>query len=191
MTTEPYPFPTADTPADVLAARNAWFAGLTPAAQRVELAREVVRMLDAEVLEARIGWYGRFKDLGKSENEASQENLLGITCEACARGSLLLARVRGFDEITVPLRHVVGTEWTGESTTTGLEGIFSRQTLAEMEAAFELTIYDDDFEGVDMGRIYAACRMFSSFTNDTFRLRAICANLIANGGEFVIPGGAL
>lgn len=187
MTTTEYRFPMADTPAAEIEARNAWFAKLTPAEQRVELAREVLRMLDAEVLRTEVdSGYGDIEFVGWVA-KVNQEALLSRPkCVACARGGLLLARIRGFNQ--KEMRD--GGRWVDvseEDTTSGLRGIFPKAMLEEIEAAFEgwNITRDFPFNRRNLGKLARAGAMYRHLDANA-RLRAICVNIIENGGTFVI-----
>lgn len=167
------------------AERNAWFATLPLAQQRVEIAREVLRYLDAGKIQAAQGWYVMVEGV---RFEISQESLPELTtCHACGIGALLLARTLSFDNGVIQFDHP-RRSWASaierEQVEDGLNDIFDLEDLGLIESAFEGAAADSRNQ-----ENLKAEGMFTEYTSAEERLRTIMENIIANGGTFVVPAG--
>lgn len=159
--------------------------------QRVAIAKDVIKQLDANIIKAINGAY-----LLDSETDMRSWGFLssgamgpvkvspGEPCQACALGSLFVCAVEreeGADYRGIPIKASTAQPLIHEN----LAPYFDKLQLGMIEAAFErssryVTEYDPDnqrlgYECVDFGDEYA--------DPDT-RMRAIMQNIIDNEGEF-------
>lgn len=169
--------------------RNIWFKTLEPAQQRVTLAEEVLRYLDAQKIQPMRGAYIHTLALQDYRGAGLQEILEENHCEVCALGALLYARVVSFNQLEIPTDiGLDGIEWNVVQTE--LHQYFSYQQITLIETAFEMrTLADPEDPGyseLDRDEECEAASMFQGRGPASFRLRAIMENIIANGGTFVV-----
>ena len=143
---------------------------------RIEVARDVIKLLREKRIVATTGVYFRAKlqrRLAKNKTVDVQELLSSkqvTKCEVCAKGAMMVAHVMKHDNFNIKAydgKSVVRTD--GWSCIDPLLDTFSEAQLSAIEAAFEC--FDDN----DWGTKYR--------DNDA-RLRAIMRRIIKNGGEF-------
>lgn len=169
--------------------RNAWFKMLEPAQQRVTLAEEVLRYLDAGKINPVRGAYIHTPALQDYRGAGLQEVLEENHCEVCALGALLYARVVSFNQFEIQASLVYRSIYW-DVVQTEMHHYFSYQQIALIEAAFEMRTLaahaDPGYSELDRDEECEAASMFQGRGPASFRLRAIMENIIANGGTFVV-----
>ena len=150
---------------------------MTPAEQRVAIAKDALAWIEAGALKPRTGAYVspthdfNLGDFGKQ----LRDTVLG-QCVTCALGAMFIAKAVRFDECPV----------TGVSTFFGsnvrmrLAQHFEIKQIGLIEAAFECCpSYSPLLDPA------AAVRFGRKYRSDRNRLTAILCNIIANDGTFV------
>ena len=186
------------------------FYALTPAEQRVRLAREVQAEIRASQLKACAGnyvhnppWTPLWVESGIAAPNVPDLQAALLTaelpCEACALGSLLLTKIKRFNRCRP--KDLAGTsKYLGRTPIVDhLAGIFPSDMLDLIEAAFEREIPGSMTDG-RWSEFYAeapsshvkachdAARMFDQLADDDEeRLLTIMQHLIDHNGEFPVP----
>lgn len=107
-------------------------------------------------------------------------------CQACALGSMLLCTARLFDNariwaMTRVCGHRSSTCVPYDQIIEGLRNVFDRNTIDVIESAFECRpCHGNEPEH------YGAAVFGTQFVSATEALRAICENIIANDGDFIV-----
>ena len=157
--------------------------GTTPARERVLIAKDIIKQLQAERLVGMSGIYVR-ELKGKRGKEINYENELRATtenmdaqklvrnvrCGVCAKGAIVIGMVDRFDQLkfspgSIVTDHLESIARSGDRAY--VTQLFHPSMLNRMEDAFE-----DDWK--------------SAYGDDTDRLDAIMRNIIAGKGEFDI-----
>lgn len=151
---------------------------MTKKAQRIAIAEDVIKSLDAKLLEPSHIYF--FRNFNAHTMEYGEE------CHVCALGACLV----GMNHINnLPLPHVSAGMNQIKSE---LTKIFSRKQLILIECAYEG--YDhaagiarrdalDEPTQTQVSRAYAFGKRYK---DDGERMRAIMENIIRNGGQFKI-----
>jgi len=176
-----------------VAERNAWFASLTPAKKRIQIAKDVLAQLDAKVIEAQAGTYFLIENLDEKFNNKEfielQKILVGTNsaCQCCAKGALFAAKVRNYNDCKVDVH--------GESVAVS-EGTM-RRNLAEIFDQYQYNLIENAFEvnsGMNLHddkrknrKLIRAGYMYRDVDGDETRMRMIMQNIIKNRGTFVVP----
>lgn len=144
--------------------------------QRVQIAKDVLARLDARSMVVKDGeGYLEMNRKGlRSEGSpisgVLHSDSLGAVCEVCARGAMFLCAVDRYNSITVDYGQNLALLAQARS----WEGLGIDQAGA-IEAAFERW---DNSDAAAFGDLY---------DDPDARLRAICQNMIDNGGLFISP----
>lgn len=142
-----------------------------PTFTTVDLAKDVLKYLDPVTagdihIKPRLGWgYVEMSNAAGTERDIQTRLLRGEECYVCAVGALAVAGALRGDGLA---GYSVGREFT-VSYTSILEKLGGRFTPEQLDAL------EDEFEGDNV----------LPRGDATGRLRAICENIIANGGKFV------
>lgn len=165
---------------------------MSPTEARVLVAKDVLALLDAEVLRVSYGEYmpetSSYVAPDTPMHQIVDQWLADDDCTVCALGAALVASVRRFNACTyggvyrggVPQRRLVIKY---------LEQLFSQKQIDLIEYAFEeWAIGKDDFNDDEV----EACTMFSRAVQDCAkRFRAIFENIAVNDGTFDVVAAAL
>lgn len=178
---------------------------LTRAERRVEICKDALKQLERcdftgegayiQALEP-FCRYTRADNYSTTMITKEEVELLFRTCQACARGGLLLARIHRFNSI--PWRLLTGTQKPSvggfssgsigpQETTEGLKGAFSEYQLCLIECAFEQSVTYINPGHAKKSQLAAAKRARSfgmQFRSTMERMMAICQNIIDHDGEF-------
>lgn len=166
---------------------NKRFARLGTAKQRVEIARDVMRAVDAGIIDPQQGSY---LDIGRDylDNTYDVTATGNVKCSACAIGSVfacVVAKTKSLLEVGAA---------SSDEMLKYLSRWFDAKQMRLMEAAFEGSLVepyspdgeliidedgDDDAELVDR-----AIAFNSRCVHGKTKLRRIMENIIANDGEF-------
>lgn len=163
------------------ARRNAAFAALPAAEQRVAIAKDVLALLakpDRPSVRAQ-SYYCRvdlsrrpYAEAGEPMDLQSLINTNPEACMVCGIGALFLGFVYRVDQAKV----VDGQEFNSQETIhAALHGIFPSHMLKQIEAAFE----GDGRYAITFGN-----KWFYTYTKAEDRLIAILKNIIRNDGTF-------
>lgn len=176
----------AKAKAKQVAAKNAAFAALSPEAQRVAIAQDVLDGLASKQVRAMSGTYVRLYDGDPGDyngvHKSQAERLNGYTCQVCALGALFVCATERTpitiketfsgkpDEVTYGM--------FSDRIRDALSPYFSHDQLLAVEAAFEETDMDSSID--------SAARSFgrSAGYDDGERMEAIMRNIIENNGTF-------
>lgn len=146
---------------DAVRKRNARFAAMTPAQQRVTIAKDVLDWLEIGKITARPGTYMRFDVMAPAEVEddyawrrttEAQDVLVqpGQSCTACALGSIFACTVGRADNIKVRDFQYAGQD----DQHAYLAPYFSQRQLWLIESAFERSVFgcwdNNEYEDVAM-----------------------------------------
>lgn len=156
---------------------------------RVTLAKDVIAQLNARRFVATLGSYvmtrGADADRLRSSKRADDAKTVFAdlrACEVCAVGALFLATVERHNSVAIrdvsfsaDGRHI---ELFSEVDRAVLHRFFSPDQMALIESAFEGDLYGDE------DTVRSAIKFGFAHRDADSRLRAIMANIIANG-EFV------
>lgn len=159
--------------------------------RRLAVLKDAVAQLKADRYLASIGHVFRLFDLTKLSGNASCEARpilrKNVQCEVCARGALLVSRIRLENEFKVgDLRSVYGAYNQDGKTDSYLSYLFDREQLALMENAYEI---NSVYPGINHKVLpfEAASESLSfgfRYRDRKERLLAIFQNAIRNGGIF-------
>ena len=181
--------------------RNYRFKQMTPTQQRVTIAKDVLKLLEAEKIVARSGTY---MDLGRKveskdiwagsgywtggEVEGVQVHQLieaAPTCKVCGIGACFVAAVRRADQCK-------STDMSGTNDDhfmrEYLEQWFDIEQIELVESAFEMdtSFYNQERERTKDVAYYAQ-QFGKRYAKDGDRLAAIFTNIADNKGKFVPP----
>jgi hypothetical protein len=162
--------------------------------RRVAIARDVIAQLDAQQLQylnkgVYLQGYIPEETLDAATDLQEIVDIASNTCRVCAKGAMFLSRARLYDG--VPIGRI---RYDGESSiTSAKEHDFFNATLMEdfdkrqldlIEHAFEMWAGDESTEYMSALRV--ACQFGLLYKHShAARLRAIMANIVDNGGEFI------
>ena len=189
-TTEPCPTTKLPTPAERRAANQA-FKALTPRQQRIQIATDVLKHLEAGTfIKAQHLGYFRLDRLGISLDRSTpaklQHQLLKLNepCTVCAMGALLLTKIRNYNGYSCSS---IGRA-SSDHCLIGLEGIFSNKQLRLIENAYEHGIMNStDIEEA----VWKAARYMyrnHDYDTDTSTMQSIMQNILDHNGDFIVPG---
>lgn len=190
-----------DPKPETVAERNAWFLTLEPWQQRVQTARDVVQYLQAGQLLAKSAVYASIPLTFTSRQDLRDQGLQRLleksteACTVCAKGALLLARVRGYDHFELHGgAYIEDTLLLGEEDVLrGLDGIFEEDQLMLIECAFEqdagfwCSNWDEDatVSAKEEACAEQAAELYTGLTPQE-RLCSIMQNIIEHNGDFVV-----
>ena len=172
---------------------NSKFLKMTPAKQRVQIAKDVIAALKAKRLEAehqtylQVGGYITENRILENESDSFKDTLKTIpTCTVCAKGAIFTCTVARKNKVTN--EQAMSQNWDCDSLSKSLKGTFSAHQLRLIETEFE----DDDIDGFGdaIARIAGAreirpvMELHELFNNAEDRMIAIMKNIIANKGTF-------
>lgn len=176
---------------------NEKFASMTKAEKRVQIAKDVITQLQAKKIKATPGTYVRTTlknvqvkkdDYGCSmlhfdKGTQAQDVFKGLTCDACALGSMFLCAVDTHDKLKMKnLNPECDIDYDKASAEIRLDNqdmydylskFFNREQLYQIECAFE----GSNFE--------SSARLYKNERNSRKRLRLIMENIVNNEGTFV------
>lgn len=152
----------------------------------VDLAKDVLRLLDAKSIKAQSGYYCTLPDSWTYKSGTSvQEHLRSNPkdpCGVCALGSLFMSFVDRHNQVSMP------DNWVGlnydATMIEKLSPYFSMKQLVMIETAFEGTLISARGVAVEGDWIYQCKKFLDAYYDKDRRLRAIMQNIIDNGGEF-------
>jgi hypothetical protein len=161
--------------------RNAIFKKATKAEKRVLIAKDVLNQIKNKKYIPKTGlWVSRiFSNLKELKGyDSIQPSLMApsLECNCCALGAMMVSCIRYRGQTTK--RDVLQGAFQGDTllagcgNSSGLQDLFSRTQMTEIEACFE-------------GRGYHGLRFYKLFNEDEDRLVAICKNIIKNKGKFI------
>jgi hypothetical protein len=176
---------------------------LTPAARarRVAIARDVLGRIEAGGLTLALGNYL----IDRGTREPILQAVAGLPdaadlrphvaaieaeCTVCAIGSLVLAKARLYDAVTV--RDIAGAttnRYRQSILYQALADPFDARTLARIEAAFEATEYAAPIPIFEAHRdaLAAAADFGRRFPDPAGRCAAVMRSIVDHDGEFVVP----
>src|ERR1700690_2285001 len=165
---------------------NSKFLKMTPAKQRVQIAKDVIAALKAKRLEAehqtylQVGGYITENRILENESDSFKDTLKTIpTCTVCAKGAIFTCTVARKNKVTN--EQAMSQNWDCDPLSKSLKGTFSAHQLRLIETEFE----DDDIDGNnDMRHIPPVMELHELFDNAEDRMIAIMKNIIANKGTF-------
>ena len=180
--------------------RNAKFHKLSPANQRVEIAKDVLLQLKAKKYVASSGTYFNINNGTPSQNrseffrERSAQKAIeidGVKCSVCARGAIFASRCRLGNDAINPVSDAACTSFSIQERNV-LTGIFSSELKYSIEYLFELGNYSDRWAGyIDkhLSALDSWCDV-QRRTDKTaiHRMKLLMKNLIRNKGSLVISG---
>jgi hypothetical protein len=159
--------------------RNRRFGGMSPAEQRVAIARDALSWLKARALIAQKGFYTKRLEAPTGplkSNVQLREQTLG-RCQVCGIGALFLAKAVRFNDVT-------GWDYLMGNPRDKLKRHFSLDQLDMIEVAFEQDVYSwiraKDATALNKAKTFAPRE-----GDPGARLTAILKNIIANNGTFV------
>jgi hypothetical protein len=165
--------------------------------RKVILCKDVLARIKQERLTVNWGFYinGIYRlpeILGreKFDEPVTPDDCLVIEkhCEVCARGALLLSRIRLFNSVEwEDLKSFGGIGIVQEHTTDILSEAFSPEELLAIEAAFEARNDEDNDAYIGEDEEYSQdCIGFGlEYEHPDDRLVAIMENIIENNGDFL------
>jgi hypothetical protein len=188
----------------LIADRNARFTGLTPAEQRIAIAKDVLNQLKQRKLRANAGRYlayaGVDHDSAKEHElmlRPAQEALDNLpTCKVCALGAAFVVAGQLFDQLPDERAGVVlGCATDGGCEDGYLNRFFSQEQLGMIEAAFErdrshynrrmAVVHRMVEDGSWYDQRATDARDFGlRYDLDGNRMRAIFLNIVGNEGTF-------
>ena len=163
--------------------QNDRFNALPHNKQRVEIAKDVLKWISLGKLKPTAGSYlwipNKKTRIVKTNNpEGSFQDLVmrdSFKCDVCAKGALFVCAVARKDKVlNNNTRGMNNSSILAEK----LGGVFSAEQLALIEAEFEGSMLDSDFD--DPGFMPSLSKSLS----DRMRLIAIMQNIIKNNGTF-------
>lgn len=175
------------------------FDTLTPAGQRVRIAKDVIDQLTKKKIKARTGVYlslGGEVTLGSMGESSARDVLASVRCEACALGSLFVSSVHikngllasetfvnssVYDEVADIINGVVSCDTSVMRER--LEEYFDEQQLDLIESAFETSDMGDGT--IDSVLLDRAIQFGARYNDHTRRMKAIMQNVIDYRGTFV------
>lgn len=158
------------------------FEALSPAEQRVAIFRDIIAQLDARTFTAKTGTYVEVPSL----LDTVEESVITQPCTVCAIGAAFVSAVRLGDRLDEHAFGEYGVESADDLSGADspmrdhLERFFTSDDLGLLESAFEMS---EGFAVFNLAGVEAE-RFGKRFQRPDDRLRAICENGIANGGEF-------
>jgi hypothetical protein len=156
------------------------FNTFTKAQKRVILAKEVLNQLKLKTISPKMGSYIRVseKSINKYGAESLQTCVLNgkVKCQVCAEGSLLLAYVLYKNKLNV------GEFVDDFDIAKRLKGIFSKQELDLIEAAFEKKDFAWTSNKLEKAQIKSAIEFGKGF-NRGERIKRIMQSIIDNNGK--------
>jgi hypothetical protein len=170
------------------------FEQMTPAEKRVAIAQDVIRHMDAKRIIPLHGTFlapyrGRLFEPG-SDVELSDALKTGPVCECCQVGAMMYSAVLLADALKV-------SELESSASHYGINSFDIWNYLAQWFTDEQLNLIEYTFEGgngatsvdeIDDAETCEHAEMFhDEYDDEGHRMRAICENIIANGGEFVLP----
>lgn len=169
------------------------FNGLSPAQQRVAIARDVLARMDAGLLIAGRGYtlcdITRSRLRSQPDSAAVRDTINSHPCAACAKGAMLMSWIGTLNSVS-PEDAAGAMATTMETFPAPMVALFGRRRLNAIEVAFELDrgyarrqLTDEE------GTTLIDSEELTKGGNSTRanRLRALMENLIANEGDLVIP----
>jgi hypothetical protein len=183
-----------------IAKRNALFAKMPKARKRVAIARDVLAQLGTKIV-AITGQYLASDLRQLNAADQLQKHLVKIkTCKACALGAMFVCGVQIANDLTVrdsgldSTGRLRGIDRTRSTANVYLRRFFSREQLALIESAYEVTDMTDEDNDVtlDEDSLSDALEFTSDIkgtgkytpNGDALRLRLIMENIVANKGTF-------
>jgi len=181
--------------------RNEKFLSLPKAQQRVEIAKDVIKMVKAGKIIAQRGTYFRSSDEVLTKEGADLQKLLCSsktnTCEVCGIGAAFYSLVRKADRFKLSGNMLNDAWWDDREGIKELSGIGDddmRKLLRKHFSSKQLTLIETAFEtyvaGNDNGYVPSeiderkAINFGEKFDSSEGRLKAIMQNIIDNKGEF-------
>lgn len=158
------------------------FKQLTPAQQRVAIAKDVIKQIKAEVYVARKGIYIGFKDLSKhfGKTGISQEKARKLEpCFVCGIGAVAMSAVKLFNEISLYDETQTGRYYTAFNAVTKW---FDSEQAELIEIYFEVWTHK---MYADLSQRYNLAAFAEKYPTATKRLVAIMRNIIKNKGVFI------
>ena len=177
--------------------RNEWFAKLSPAKQRVQIAKDVLTQLDIQKFKATSGTYFLLVDVSDKYDNGNKEMQEVIensgTCSVCAKGAIFAAKVLNYNNCALDMadNYDCGRILVSESNmSSNLSDIFSKKQLDLIENAFECDYINEVWPHKDdlshALNLCCARYMLSDDDSGDYRMRQIMHNIIDNKGTFVV-----
>lgn len=161
------------------------FKSLTRAQQRVLVAKDVIKSLDAKEYKAESGTYCKTRITEKMEKLDVKENLsLLRPCTVCAIGAALVSSTKFANMLTFNDLADGQDPSSNKASNKLLCSIFPKAQLAMMEACFEGTSYTAFGNGWDSEKGVIGDEYTTSNPNTGKRMRAIFNNVARNNGSF-------
>jgi hypothetical protein len=172
-------------------ARNKAFNALPRNEKAVEVAKDVLRQLDAKLYKATSGIYFDFlrQDLDPYAEESLQAVLETEPCRLCAIGGTFASTARLRNNVATSTVIVPSSTFMMET----MVDVFTEHTLRAMEVVFETyNARTYPFSREDSTTLIMYGRELQSKVDDghadDYVMRTIMQNIIDNNGEFVVPG---
>ena len=190
--------------------RNYRFSKMTPAQQRVRIAKDVIEQLGDGILKAQGGTYLSIYDLGDSQLDEARSAVLGYSdddesavlcdldlavafeqvpeCTVCGIGAAFVATVKRADDLT--MRDVEGYYTNSDKMRVYLRQWFEPIQIGLIECAFErssaMMLNQPGAKQAPNWRSRAAraADFGSQYSDAHDRLIAIMRNIVENDGEF-------
>jgi len=181
--------------------RNEWFNSLTRAEKRVEVAKELVWLLQKNLFRATHDYFVAETELQEPdymfENGEDLQPLFevpvmeeeGIRCEGCGIAGMFLAAVRLGNKVKA--KHGgFGAYFSDDDIHNAIKHVFTSSQLDKIEYAYEQVSMIDCHFNIDEDEsyrieIWRESRGLARREKDTEALIAICKNIVKNKGEFV------
>lgn len=159
------------------------FGTMSPAQQRVAIAKDALAWIKAGVLIPSAGVYVEPVDRSMRRaiwyypdpDKQLRDVFLG-KCEVCAIGAMFLAKAVRFDDVAVDQFLNFHAK---------LADHFEKRQLAQIEAAFEGKISGGYGDRISLEEAAPAFAFYRQHREERSRLVAILTNIIDNNGEFV------
>ena len=178
--------------------RNKWFNSLSKAEKRVEIAKDVIIAVKANLFRIGTGYFSTaLRDTVTSRSYVGGEDLQSylassrsnnIICRGCAVAGLFYSRIILGNEIQLNYREEKFYSIIHTSRGTihnSLDNIFTTLQLDLVETAFERNVYASELMTVKNEFLFERAISFGeNYLKLRERLIAICENIIKNKGTF-------
>lgn len=173
------------------------FNGLSPAQQRVAIARDVIARMDADLLVAGRGYTlsdeTRHLLRSQPDSAAVRDAINSRPCVACAKGAMLMSWIGTLNSVEPEDASSAMAGALDTSFPEPMVALFGHRRLNAIEVAYE---WDVSYARHRMTNAEAQALLNLGEEVDrcdastrTSRLRALMENLIANEGDLVISDG--
>ena len=171
-------------------AANTHFASLTPAQQRIAIAKDVIASVRSGQYEASPGTY--FSTFGIPDDAVGKELQTflkkGVECNVCVLGACFASKVKIANNYKLrshaDFRGEVDFDRINDEARFKLGSVFPVRHRDLMESAFEQSDMHESDDSADYDRIQEAIEFGNRYADPAERMIAIMTNIIHNGGTF-------